>query len=293
MTGRVQALGGVGWSDRWIALRVRRAIATDQLVLHCQPTVDCQTGEVVAAETLVRWRHPTRGLIPPGAWVPAIESSRVAADFNLHVLGLAVRQHEEWVEAGVHVPLSVNVTPACLANDRFVAALVELFGGGPEDGAIHLEITERTTEINTDSLRSNVEDLADLGFRILLDDFGAGYSSLVRLANLPVATLKIDGSLVADITWREAHALIVNTVIRLTHDLGQTVVGEGVEDDATWRMLRDLGCDVIQGFGVARPMPAEDFPAFLDSYLPAPPDRANRRDGVDRRRTDRRRLAQI
>ena len=293
MTGRAQALGGVGWSDRVTALRIRRAIATDQLVLHCQPTVDCQTGEIVAAETLVRWRHPTRGLIPPGAWVPAIESSRLAGDFNLHVLALAVRQHEAWAAAGIHLPLSVNVTPACLASDRFVASLVELVGGLPAEGAIHLEITERTTEINTDSLRANVEDLADLGFRILLDDFGSGYSSLVRLANLPVATLKIDGSLVADITWREAHALIVDTVIRLTHDLGQSVVGEGVEDDATWRMLQGLGCDVIQGFGVARPMPAEELPAFLEAYVPAPPDRAEQRRGTDRRQADRRRLARI
>src|SRR4051812_28215957 len=106
-------------------------MATDQLVLHCQPTVDCQTGEIVAAETLVRWRHPARGLIPPGAWVPAIESSRLAPDFNLHVLGLAVRQHEDWTAAGVDVPLSVNVTPSCLASDRFVASLVELVGGRP------------------------------------------------------------------------------------------------------------------------------------------------------------------
>jgi EAL domain-containing protein (putative c-di-GMP-specific phosphodiesterase class I) len=268
-------------------------MATNQLVLHCQPTVDCHTGEVVAAEMLVRWRHPTRGLIPPGAWVPTIESSRVAAPFNLHVLGLAVRLHEQWTAAGIDVPLSVNVTPACLASDRFVASLVELFGGRLEDGAIHLEITERTTEINTDALRSNVEDLAELGFRILLDDFGAGYSSLVRLANLPVATLKIDSSLVADITWREAHALIVDTVIRLTHDLGQSVVGEGVENDATWAMLRSLGCDVIQGYGVARPMLAEDFPAFLETYVPAPPELAERRRGADRRGADRRRLARL
>src|SRR4051812_3210598 len=282
MDGYVGLLGRAGWSDRVTARRVRRAMAAGQLVLHCQPTVDFHTGEIVAAETLVRWRHPSGDLIPPGRWVPAIETSRWANEFNLHVLALAMRQRDEWLAAGIDVPLTVNVTPGCLAHDEFVAGVFDLFSSPSAQGAIRLEITERTTEINTEALRSNVEELARGGLEFLLDDFGAGYSSLVRLANLPVATLKIDRSLVANITWREAHALIVDTVIRLTHELGQTVVGEGVEDTGTWLMLQTLGCDVIQGYEVARPMPAEDFPAFLRGYEAAPP-RAERRAASDRR----------
>ena len=302
MTGQRQ--GGFGRFGRLTAMRIRRAIDADQLVLHCQPTVACQTGELLAAETLVRWRHPTRGLIPPGEWVPVIETTRLAGEFNLHVLNLAIAQRDAFVAAGIDLPLTVNLTPACLANDDFASALVELFGERSADG-VRFEITERTPEINTDGLRSNVEELAARGFHFLLDDFGAGYSSLVRLANLPVGTLKIDGSLVNDITWRRAHALIVDNVIRLTRELGQRVVAEGVENSATWLMLQALGCDIIQGYEVARPMPAEQFPAFVRTHSPAPPDvpsasrahalreveRAERRLGADRRRFNRRRFA--
>ena len=293
----VEVPGRISRSRRLTVLRVRRAMAAGRLVLYCQPTVDCLTGEIVAAESLIRWAHPARGLIPPGLWVPTVETSRLARDFNLHVVALAIRQHDAWVAQGLDVPITVNVTPSCLASDSFVECLLELFAGREEKGAVQFEITERTVEINTSDLQQNVGELARLGFRFLLDDFGAGYSSLARLANLPVGTLKIDGSLVADITWRRVHALIVDTVIGLTRDLGQRVVGEGVEDEATWMMLQALGCDVIQGFHVARPMPAADFPAFVRAYEPALPDvpsprrshalreaeRAERRRGTDRR----------
>jgi EAL domain-containing protein (putative c-di-GMP-specific phosphodiesterase class I) len=289
-------------SSRLTSLRIRRAIRADQLVLHCQPTVDCLTGTIVGAEALVRWRHPSRGLIAPGSWVPQVETSGLAREFNLHVLSLAIRQHDAWVAEGVDLPLSVNVTPACLANDKFVEGVDALFADRSPEGAIELEITERTTEINTASLLANAEALAARGFRFLLDDFGAGYSSLARLSILPVATLKIDGSLVGDITFRRVHALIVDTVVGLTRQLGQGVIAEGVEDEATWLMLQALGCGVIQGYQVSRPMPAEDFPAYVRAYRPALPDvptpgrahvlreaeRAERRIRADRRRFDRR-----
>jgi len=287
VAGERHSQGRLGRFSRWNVLRIRRAIDAGQLVLHCQPTVACQTGELLAAETLVRWQHPTRGLVPPGEWVPALETTRLCGEFNLHVLALAIRHQDAFAVAGVRMPLTVNVTPSCLANDDFCAAVVDLFGDRPVED-VRLEITERTTDINTEGLRSNIEELARRGFHFLLDDFGSGYSSLVRLANLPVGTLKIDGSLVSDITWRRAHALIVDTVIRLTHDLRQDVVAEGVEDSGTWLLLQALGCDVIQGYQVARPMPAEQFPAFVQAYRPAPPEIGERRRLDNRRRFDRR-----
>jgi EAL domain-containing protein (putative c-di-GMP-specific phosphodiesterase class I) len=227
--------------------------------------------------------------------------SGLAREFNLHVLSLAIRRRDAWVAEGVDLPLSVNVTPACLASDKFVEGVDALFAGRSPEGAIELEITERTTEINTASLLANAEKLARRGFKFLIDDFGAGYSSLARLASLPVQTLKIDGSLVGDITSRRIHALIVDTVVGLTRELGQGVIAEGVENEATWLMLQALGCDVIQGYQVARPMPSEDFPAYVRTYRPELPDlpvpgrahvlreaeRAERRAG-DRRRFDRR-----
>jgi diguanylate cyclase len=292
--GKGPAMG----SSRLTAARIRRAMAADQLVLFCQPSVDCQTGRIEAAESLIRWRHRSRRLIPPGPWIEAVEASRICEAFNLHVLGLAIRQRDDWLAQGVDVPLSVNVTPSCLADGRFVESVAALFADRNPRDAIRLEITERTTVINSDTLRANVEYLSAQGFQFLLDDFGAGYSSLIRLANLPVATLKIDGSLVGEVPARGHHCSIVEALSGLAHTLGLGVVAEGVEDQLTWEILQQLGCDRVQGYRVARPMPAAAFPRFVRDYEPAPPrpergmddrrDRDERIAASDRRSSDRR-----
>jgi EAL domain-containing protein (putative c-di-GMP-specific phosphodiesterase class I) len=281
-------------SNLLAATRISRAMATDQLVLYCQPTVDCHTGRIDAAESLIRWRHRSRRLIPPGPWIHAVEGSWLRNAFNLHVLELAIRQRDEWLAEGVDVPLTVNITPACLADERFVDAVSALFADSDPQDAIRLEITERTTVINSEALRANIELLSAQGFQFLLDDFGAGYSSLIRLANLPVATLKIDGSLVGEVPARGHHCSIVEALSGLAHTLGLAVVAEGVEDNRTWQMLQQLECDRVQGYRVARPMPAGDFPRFFRDYEPAPPGSDYRRDSdsrvatSDRRAFDRR-----
>ena len=277
-----RTLAVFGRSQRVVAARIRRAMAAGQLELFCQPTVDCLTGRIDAAESLIRWRHRSNLLIPPGEWIAAVEGSPLRNAFNLHVLRLALREREAWLRCGVDLPVTVNVTPSCLADDRFVAAVVELFADHPPADAVRLEITERTTVINSDALKANVEYLTERGFQFLLDDFGAGYSSMIRLANLPVASLKIDGSLVAKVRERRLHCSIVDALNELAHTLGLAVIAEGVEDSATWLVLQDLGCDRIQGFHVARPMPAAAFPRFVRDYQPLPP-RTERRVGGDRR----------
>lgn len=266
----------------------------DQLTLYCQPTVSAGSGDVVGAEALVRWRHPKRGIIAPGEWVPTIERSVLRRRFNLHVLALAANHQSAWRSRGLHLPLSVNITPAVLSDETFIRAVERMFSDRPNDG-LCLEITERTTTINSPDLQTNIERLAELGFAFHLDDFGVGYSSLHRLANLPFSTLKIDGSLCADLCHDRTHRAIVRSVARLARELRLEVTCEGVEDQATWRVIQALGADRIQGYYIARPMPAEHFPAFVDSYLPDPPqpdDQAReprwtksteRRTGRDRR----------
>ena len=241
-----------------------------QLVLHCQPTVDCRDGSLQGAEALIRWRRRDGTFVPTREWVPLAEGPGLRNRFNLHVLALAAEHQRAWAARGVTVPMSVNVTPACLADDHFVAEVERMFAGSwPE--RIHLEITERTTTINSHALKANVERLRGLGFRLLLDDFGAGYSSLERLALLPVSTLKIDRSLVTDITIRSAQRAIVEAVTHLAHGLGLDIVCEGVEDARTWAVLQGIGCDRVQGFHVSRPMPADRFPFFVQHYRAMPP----------------------
>lgn len=246
-------------------------MARDQLVLYCQPFVNGRTGEVEAAEALIRWEHPKRGLLAPAAWLPAVEAGGMSTAFNLHVMRLAVAHHDDWVRRGVDVPLSVNVTPACLADVTFLTALEAIFAQRSPADEIRLEVTEQATVTSGLAIDASVARLRERGFEFLCDDFGAEYSSLSRLAQLPFSTLKIDGSLVGGMTRTRAHRSIVHASISLAHTLGLKAVAERVESLDTWKLLRALGCDQIQGYLIAEPMPAEELPAFLAAYEPRPP----------------------
>lgn len=283
------------WGTRATRRRVRRAMPRGELALFCQPTVDTLSGRITGGEALIRWRHPRRGLLLPGSWLPAVEAGSMSPAFNLHVLELAVAHHAEWERQGAAVPLSVNVTPDCFADPGFVDAAARLAGERPPAGAIRLEVTERATVAGHACMDESIARLRRLGFEFLLDDFGADHSSLSRLAELPFTTLKLDASLVLPMVRRHSHRLIVAAAIQMSHALGLTVVAEGVEDVPTWSLLQALGCDLIQGFVIARPMPAEDFPAFAAAHVPAPPQAARTapwqpRTG-DRRRAPGRRQA--
>jgi EAL domain-containing protein (putative c-di-GMP-specific phosphodiesterase class I) len=277
--------------------QVRRAMANGQLVLYCQPLVNCETGVVESAEALIRWQHPTKGLLPPLGWVPAVERGRLRRAFNLHVLQLAIGHRERWLAEGQAVPLSVNVTPACLSDVGFLAGVEDLFAQRSPHGEIRLELTEQSTVTTGLTIDDSVERLRSHGFEFLLDDFGAEYSSLSRLAELPFSTLKIDGSLVEGMMQTRAYRAIVHASISLAHTLGLKAVAERVESPSTWKLLQALGCDQLQGYLIARPMPAEDFPAFVEAYVPDPPQalrrREDRRVGHDRRAGDNRRTGSL
>lgn len=265
---------------------LRRAMAREQLVLFCQPVVSCETGEIEGAEALIRWQHPHRGLLAPQSFLPAVQSRRLGTELNLHILELALTERDRWTGDAALLPLSVNVTPACLADEAFVGGVERLFAHRSPEGEIRLEVTEQATVSRGLSIDASVERLRRHGFEFLLDDFGAEYSSLSRLAQLPFSTLKIDGSLVDGLDVHHAYRSIVHASISLAHTLGLKAVAERVESVSTWKLLNALGCDQIQGYLIARPMPAAQFPAFVRHYRPDAPDalgRRERRSGEDRR----------
>lgn len=252
-------------------LHLRRAMARDQLVLYCQPVVSCETGEVEGAEALIRWQHPTRGLLAPKSFLGHVASRRLGTQLNLHILELALAERDGWDGPARELPLSVNVSPGCLADEEFLAGVERLFEHRSPEGEIRLEVTEQATVAGGHRIDVSVERLRRHGFEFLLDDFGAEYSSLSRLAQLPFTTLKIDGSLVEGLATCHAHRSIVHASINLAHTLGLKAVAERVESLATWKLLHALGCDQIQGYLVARPMPAPRFSAFVRHYMPAAP----------------------
>lgn len=302
--------------DNWSPIRrartarrlseVRRAIARGELVLHCQPYVDARTGVLNGAEALIRWQHPTRGLLAPAAWLPEVEDSSESTHLNLHIIELAMAHRERWVRRGIALPMAINVTPGCLADETFVSGVEQLFAQPVPPGGWKLELTEQALVLDGLSIDESFRRLREHGFDFMLDDFGAEHSSLSRLAMLPFTTLKIDGSLVSDIAHSRAHRTVTHAAIQLAHTLGLKAIAERVEDMGSWSLLQALACDQIQGYVAARPMPAEDFPDFAARYEPAPPrhgredpagrtadrrdaadqmlaDRENRRTGADRR----------
>jgi len=244
---------------------LRRAIEADDLRLHYQPKLALKTRSVVGAEALVRWRHPKRGLVPPDQFVPLAEQGGLIKPLTRWVLGEALRQCAAWRAERDGLSIAVNLSARNLQDPQLleqITGLLESRQLAPQ--LLRLELTE--SAVMTDPLRA-VEILAALaasGVGLSIDDFGTGYSSLAYLRKLPVSELKIDKSFVIGIA---AHTLgdaaIVRSTNDLGHNLGLSVVAEGVEDEQTLDMLGAMGCDAAQGYFIARPMPAPDFERWL------------------------------
>jgi diguanylate cyclase len=253
---------------------LRRALDRGELVLHYQPKVSISTGDVVGAEALVRWQHPERGLIFPDEFIPLAEHTGLIGPLTQHVLDSALAQARRWVDAGRTLSVSVNLSARNLLDERLPGQVRELLAiHGVAAPLLELEVTE--SAIMTEPVRAQqlLEQLCALGVRISIDDFGVGYTSLGQLKTLPVSELKIDRSFVMAMIQDRSNAVIVHSVVDLGHNLGLTIVAEGVEDQAALTALAGFGCDVAQGYHISRPMSADAFDAWCAgrNLIPPPP----------------------
>jgi EAL domain-containing protein (putative c-di-GMP-specific phosphodiesterase class I) len=215
-------------------------------------------------EALVRWQHPTRGLVPPSEFVPLAEQTGFIRTITQWVLDHAIAQCAQWRSRGLPMNVSVNISPNDLINGELAARLAQAFEKeGCSAQWITLEVTENAIVGEPGHALKNLERLKQLGCKLALDDYGTGYSSLAYLRRLPLDELKIDKSCTMGMATDASDALIVRSTIELAHKLGLTVIAGGVEDDATLNQLRELGCDAVQGFLLSRPLAAEDVPNWI------------------------------
>ena len=237
----------------------------DELFLHYQPKITLDGGRIEGLEALLRWQHPERGLVPPSEFIPVAEGTGIIIGLTEHVLGMALTQIREWRDTGLAVPVAVNLSARCLLDASLpdlVACLLDRHG--VPASLLRLEVTESAVMSDAARCMDVLQRLHELGVRLSIDDFGTGYSSMVHLRRLPVDELKIDRSFVLGMTTMAQDAVLVRTAIDLGHNLGLTVVAEGVEELQHASALRDLGCDIAQGYHFARPMPAVDVTLLLE-----------------------------
>ncbi|MBF6240230.1 sensor domain-containing phosphodiesterase [Nocardia otitidiscaviarum] len=249
-----------------VELNLRGAVADGSLLLHYQPEVDLRTGRVVALEALVRWQHPTRGLLPPGAFVGVAEATNLAGELGRWVIRSACEQFAKWRRRGLasNVVIRINVSPVQLVSLDFVETMEDILRRFGIDGSsVCLEITEHVVVQDLARTQVTLRGLKRMGVQIAIDDFGTGYSSLSHLKALPVDAVKIDRGFVQRLGASADDLAIVKSIVGLAGSFGLGVVGEGVETTVAARTLVALGCYRAQGFLIARPMPAEEVQAHL------------------------------
>jgi diguanylate cyclase (GGDEF)-like protein len=244
---------------------LRQALGRDdELFLHYQPKVALTDGRLEGFEALVRWQHPERGLVPPVEFVPVAEGTGLILALTERVLDLALGQMRRWADGGHRMPVAVNLSTRCLLDASLPDLVTQLLDRhGVPAALLRLEVTESAVMADATRCLAVLQRLHALGVRLSIDDFGTGYSSMAYLRRLPVDELKIDQSFVLGMTVTEQDAVLVRTAIDLAHNLGLTVVAEGVEGPEHVAALRELGCDIAQGYVFARPMPAADVTALL------------------------------
>ncbi len=252
--------------------RLRQALENGEFELYYQPKVNMRTATVVGAEALIRWNHPEHGLLLPGQFLPDLFHSDLEPLLGEWVIETALAQMEEWRRRGINIPVSVNVAAPHLLGADFVGRLAALLSRHPEvpPRMLQLEVLESAALENLTEAAWTIEACRKLGVGFALDDFGTGYSSLAYLKALPAEALKVDRSFIADMLRAPGDLAIIGGVVGLAEAFGHHAVAEGVETAEQGRMLLKLGCDVAQGFGIARPMPAGELPAWMSAWEPDP-----------------------
>lgn len=244
---------------------LRGAIEHSELTLYCQPKVHIASAQVCGAEALVRWQHPVLGMVSTAEFVKLAEYSGLITPLTYWVLETAFRQSYTWHEAGLDRPLSVNLSAHDLRDRKLINKIQGLFATwGAQPEWIQFELTESALMEDPAGALETLTRLKQLGVALSVDDFGIGYSSLSYLQQLPVDSIKIDQSFVSRIVENADSAAIVRSTVELGHNLDLEVVAEGVESQAVWDRLAELGCDIVQGYYVGMPMPAEQFKEWQD-----------------------------
>ncbi len=250
---------------------IRRALTRNEFVLYYQPKVNMRTGMIIGAEALIRWQHPEQGLLPPASFLPAIEDHELAVELGEWVIDTAMCQMELWHDAGLDIPVSVNICARQLQQANFVERLRMLLAAHPEiaPSCIELEVLETSALEDLARASQVINDCRELGVTFALDDFGTGYSSLTYLKRLPVARLKIDQSFVRGMLSDPDDLAILEGVLGLSTAFRREVIAEGVESAEHGAMLLQLGCELAQGYGIACPMPARELLDWSFTWKPA------------------------
>ncbi|MBF6570871.1 MAG: EAL domain-containing protein [Candidatus Binataceae bacterium] len=260
--------------DRLVLLgELRRAIESDQLLLHYQPKVDIESGRVCGVEALVRWQHPERGLVPPGEFISLAEYSGLIKPLTYWVINAAMRQCMAWQREGLEMPIAVNLSARNLHDPELIDRIEAAFATwGVTPARLQIEITESTLMEDPATSLDVLARLNKMGIQLFIDDFGTGYSSLGYLATLPVDALKIDRSFIIKMANEPDHMAIVSATVSLAHALDLKVVAEGVDAEEQAQILRRFKCDQIQGYLYSRPLAPEKFRDWHATFKMNPGD---------------------
>jgi EAL domain-containing protein (putative c-di-GMP-specific phosphodiesterase class I) len=255
----------------------------DQIELHYQPKIGMDSGEVIGFEALARWRHPGRGMVMPDEFIPLAEQTGLVGRLTHIALRQALEQLSAWQGTAAQVGMAVNLSPRRLLEPDLPTVVGELLAGtGVAPHRLTLEITESSLMTDPDAAQRALLELRDIGVRLSVDDFGTGYSALAYLQRLPLDEVKIDKSFVIPMMTDPSARAIVRAIVELAHTLDLEVVAEGVEHEAGREALRSMGCDIMQGYLISRPLqPQQVLPWLADrygqaSFSPAPSTQLHR-----------------
>ncbi len=249
-----------------VEAELRVALQRNELVLHYQPKLQTHSLALCGVEALVRWQHPQRGLLPPAVFIQVAEQCGLMQQLGDQVLSLAVAQCRAWLDAGIHRPVAVNVSPSQFANPGFIDRIQScLSAAAVPPGMLSIEITESMAMTDFEPTAQRLAVLREAGVRVAIDDFGIGFSNLSQLARLPMDDLKIDRSLIIDIGHSSKSEAIIRATVGMAHALGFKTVAEGIETEEQQAFLAALGCDQLQGFRFGKPMTVVQLEAWLQA----------------------------
>lgn len=244
------------------------ALANREFVMYLQPQIDLKTKKIAGAEALVRWKHPIKGVMVPAQFLNLFESNGFITKMDMYIWEEACKYLQDIQKRGIYLPISVNISRVHIGTTNLSSILTDLcakYDVAPK--YLELEITENLFMDDVDELFDEMAELKKCGFKILMDDFGSGYSSLNMLRSAPVDTLKIDRFFLDEIMSTQRGKIIVESSVRMAKQLGLSVIAEGVETDDQLQFLENIDCDIVQGYYYSRPIPTDEFEVFIEDYL--------------------------